>query len=96
MSGGVDSSVAAALVAQSGVDAIGVSMQLYDQRAGSPGEGFGSCCTLDDLADARRVAAAIGIPCSDKARATGTKRDLRMPPRLHTALIIVADDREGP
>jgi tRNA-uridine 2-sulfurtransferase len=62
MSGGVDSSVAAALVALSGVDTIGVSMQLYDQREGAAGAGFGSCCTLDDLADARRVAAAIGIP----------------------------------
>jgi tRNA-uridine 2-sulfurtransferase len=62
MSGGVDSSVAAALVASSGADTIGVSMQLYDQREGAGGEGFGSCCTLDDLADARRVAAALGIP----------------------------------
>jgi tRNA-specific 2-thiouridylase len=62
MSGGVDSSVAAALVALSGVETIGVSMQLYDQREGAAGSGFGSCCTLDDLADARRVAAAIGIP----------------------------------
>jgi tRNA-specific 2-thiouridylase len=62
MSGGVDSSVAAALVALTGVETIGVSMQLYDQREGAAGAGFGSCCTLDDLADARRVAAAIGIP----------------------------------
>jgi tRNA-uridine 2-sulfurtransferase len=62
MSGGVDSSVAAALAAASGVETIGVSMQLYDQRDGGSGHGFGSCCTLDDLHDARRVAAAIGIP----------------------------------
>jgi tRNA-specific 2-thiouridylase len=60
MSGGVDSSVAAALLARAGHDVVGVSMQLYDQRA-SP-EAFGSCCSLDDLHDARRVAAAIGIP----------------------------------
>src|SRR6185436_17439787 len=60
MSGGVDSSVAAALLAEQGHDVIGLSMQLYDQREG--GETFGSCCTLDDLHDARRVAAAIGIP----------------------------------
>jgi tRNA-specific 2-thiouridylase len=59
MSGGVDSSVAAALLAEQGHDVIGLSMQLYDQRGG---ESFGSCCTLDDLHDARRVAAAIGIP----------------------------------
>ncbi len=60
MSGGVDSSVAAALLARAGHDVVGVSMQLYDQRA-SP-EAFGSCCSLDDLHDARRVAAALGIP----------------------------------
>ena len=59
MSGGVDSSVAAALLAREGHEVIGLSMQLYDQRA-SP-EAFGSCCSLDDLHDARRVAAAIGI-----------------------------------
>src|SRR5207247_1319992 len=60
MSGGVDSSVAAALLAEQGHDVIGVSMQLYDQTAGQTS--FGSCCTLDDLHDARRVAAAIDIP----------------------------------
>jgi tRNA-specific 2-thiouridylase len=60
MSGGVDSSVAASLLAEAGHEVIGLSMQLYDQRA-SPSE-FGSCCSLDDLHDARRVAAAIGIP----------------------------------
>ncbi len=60
MSGGVDSSVAAALLAEQGHDVIGVSMQLYDQSA--TGSGFGTCCTIDDLHDARRVAAAIGIP----------------------------------
>jgi tRNA-uridine 2-sulfurtransferase len=60
MSGGVDSSVAAALLAEQGHDVIGVSMQLYDQ---SEGQGhFGTCCTIDDLYDARRVAAVIGIP----------------------------------
>ena len=60
MSGGVDSSVAAALLAEQGHDVIGVSMQLYDQSEGQ--SSFGTCCTLDDLYDARRVAAAIGIP----------------------------------
>src|SRR3954449_2645540 len=60
MSGGVDSSVAAALLADQGHDVIGVSMQLYDQREGQAS--FGSCCSLDDLHDARRVAAAIHIP----------------------------------
>src|SRR4051794_37861843 len=60
MSGGVDSSVAAALLAEQGHDVIGLSMQLYDQRDGQTS--FGSCCSLDDLHDARRVAAAIRIP----------------------------------
>jgi tRNA-specific 2-thiouridylase len=60
MSGGVDSSVAASLLAEAGYDVVGLSMQLYDQRE-SP-EAFGSCCSLDDLHDARRVASTIGIP----------------------------------
>src|SRR5499433_2576527 len=60
MSGGVDSSVAAALLAEEGHDVIGVSMQLYYQSEGQTS--FGSCCSIDDLHDARRVAAAIDIP----------------------------------
>ena len=60
MSGGVDSSVAAVLLIEAGHDVVGLSMQLYDQREGDVR--FGSCCTLDDLHDARRVASAIGIP----------------------------------
>jgi tRNA-specific 2-thiouridylase len=59
MSGGVDSSVAASLLARAGHDVIGLSMQLYDQR--DPVQSFGSCCSLDDLHDARRVAAGLGI-----------------------------------
>ena len=60
MSGGVDSSVAAAMLADDGHDVVGLSMQLYDQRDGETT--FGSCCTIDDLHDARRVATTIGIP----------------------------------
>src|SRR6185436_17010229 len=60
MSGGVDSSVAAALLAEQGHEVIGLSMQLYDQSEGQTA--FGSCCSLDDLYDARKVAAAIRIP----------------------------------
>lgn len=60
MSGGVDSSVAAAQLVDAGYEVIGLSMQLYDQRQGA--ESFGSCCSLDDLQDARRVATALGIP----------------------------------
>ena len=64
MSGGVDSSVAAALLVGQGHDVIGLSMQLYDQRSDLPAadQVFGRCCTLDDLHDARRVASAIGFP----------------------------------
>ncbi len=57
MSGGVDSSVAAGLLAEAGHEVVGVSMQLYDNSSG-----FGSCCTIDDLHDARRVAAQLGFP----------------------------------
>ena len=60
MSGGVDSSVAAALLKRDGHDVIGLSMQLYDHSNGETR--FGSCCTIDDLYDARRVAGTIGIP----------------------------------
>jgi tRNA-specific 2-thiouridylase len=59
MSGGVDSSVAAGLLAEAGHEVVGLSMQLYDQRT-SP-EAFGSCCSLDDLHDARRVAQTLGF-----------------------------------
>jgi tRNA-specific 2-thiouridylase len=63
MSGGVDSSVAAALLAEQGHDVIGLSMQLYDASGPSEGQvSFGSCCSIDDLHDARRVASAINIP----------------------------------
>ncbi|MCC6163700.1 MAG: tRNA 2-thiouridine(34) synthase MnmA [Acidobacteria bacterium] len=60
MSGGVDSSVAAALLADAGHDVVGLSMQLYDQQEGQVA--FGTCCTIDDLHDARRVASRLGIP----------------------------------
>lgn len=65
MSGGVDSSVAAALLAREGHEVIGLSMQLYDHSdRGAAGDEirFGSCCTIDDLHDARRVAGQLGIP----------------------------------
>ena len=62
MSGGVDSSVAAALLAEQGHDVIGLSMQLYDVSGTDGDRSFGSCCSIDDLHDARRVAAAINIP----------------------------------
>lgn len=60
MSGGVDSSVAAALLSEQGHDVIGLSMQLHNQSSGE--RSFGGCCSLEDLHDARRVAAALDIP----------------------------------
>ena len=61
MSGGVDSSVAAALLREQGHDVVGISMQLHDQSEGA-GPSFGRCCALDDLHDARAVAGRLGIP----------------------------------
>ncbi len=61
MSGGVDSSVAAALVARSGVQAIGVWMRLHD-GADSFSDVRRSCCSADAADDARRVAGQLGIP----------------------------------
>jgi tRNA-uridine 2-sulfurtransferase len=61
MSGGVDSSVAAALLRAEGHEVVGISMQLHDQTDGA-GQSFGRCCALDDLHDARAVASRLGIP----------------------------------
>lgn len=60
MSGGVDSSVVAALLKRDGYDVVGVTMQLYDQ--GEAARRAGACCAGADIRDARRVAEAIGIP----------------------------------
>ena len=60
MSGGVDSSVAAALVKAAGYDAIGITLQLYDHGAATGRKG--ACCAGQDIHDARRVAEHIGIP----------------------------------
>ncbi|MDQ5858165.1 MAG: tRNA 2-thiouridine(34) synthase MnmA, partial [Acidobacteriota bacterium] len=60
MSGGVDSSVAALLVKEQGDEVVGLSMQLWDHS--SEAGRTGRCCTLDDLADARRVAWALDVP----------------------------------
>lgn len=60
MSGGVDSSVTAALVKMSGYDAVGVTLQLYDHGAAIQRKG--ACCAGQDIADARAVAERLGIP----------------------------------
>ncbi|MEO1324676.1 MAG: tRNA 2-thiouridine(34) synthase MnmA [Pseudomonadota bacterium] len=60
MSGGVDSSVVAALLAAQGYDVIGITLQLYDHGAAI--EKKGACCAGQDIHDARNVADQIGIP----------------------------------
>ena len=60
MSGGVDSSVVAALLKRQGYDVIGITLQLYDH--GEATHRKGACCAGQDIQDARRVAADIGIP----------------------------------
>ena len=60
MSGGVDSSVVAALLKREGYEVIGVTLQLYDHGEATGRKG--SCCAGQDIEDARRVAQALGIP----------------------------------
>jgi len=64
MSGGVDSSVTAALLKEQGHEVIGMTMQIWDYAGftSEHGETFGSCCSLDDVHDARRVAESLDIP----------------------------------
>jgi tRNA-uridine 2-sulfurtransferase len=59
MSGGVDSSVVAALAARSGAETIGITLQLYD--TGAAAKRKGACCAGDDIRDARSVADRLGI-----------------------------------
>jgi tRNA-specific 2-thiouridylase len=61
MSGGVDSSTAAYLLKTQGHEVVGLSMQMYDNLAAAE-SAYGGCCTIDDLADARRVAWKLEIP----------------------------------
>ena len=60
MSGGVDSSLAAALVRRAGYETIGITLQLYDHGAAVARQG--SCCAGRDIMDARRVASFLNIP----------------------------------
>jgi tRNA-specific 2-thiouridylase len=63
MSGGVDSSVAAALLKEAGHEVIGITMQLWPRSSEkNNGNGSGSCCGLDAIEDAREVARKLGIP----------------------------------
>src|SRR5437868_15451639 len=60
MSGGVDSSVTAALLKAGGYDVVGMTLQLYDHGAATHRKG--ACCAGRDIHDARAVAERIGIP----------------------------------
>ncbi len=60
MSGGVDSSVTAALLAERGCEVVGITLQLYDHGAATARKG--ACCAGQDVHDARRVAEALDIP----------------------------------
>jgi len=68
MSGGVDSSTAAAMLARSGNSVVGLTLQLWDQTRLAGKHGIpdapkaGRCCSLDDVYDARKVAEHLGIP----------------------------------
>src|SRR6195952_958734 len=60
MSGGVDSTVTAALLARAGYDVVGVTLQLYDHGAAIQKKG--ACCAGQDIHDARTAAESLGIP----------------------------------
>lgn len=62
MSGGVDSSTAAALLVEAGHDVVGITLQLWDYTGVNLAAGKGRCCSPADVADARTVASHLGIP----------------------------------
>jgi len=62
MSGGVDSSVAAALLVEQGYDVVGMMMRLWSEPGNSQAATANRCCTPDQMADARRVADKLNIP----------------------------------
>ncbi len=62
MSGGVDSSVATALLVEQGYDVIGITMRLWTEARPEDYTGRARCCAIEDIGDARRVAQRLGIP----------------------------------
>ncbi|HSA58747.1 MAG TPA: tRNA 2-thiouridine(34) synthase MnmA [bacterium] len=62
MSGGVDSSVAALLLKEQGMDVIGISMKTHEETSGGACASSKTCCTASDLSDARRVCQILDIP----------------------------------
>lgn len=61
MSGGVDSSVAAALLVEQGYEVVGVTMRLWTEERPDQLRGHQQCCSVEDIGDARRVAGQLGI-----------------------------------
>jgi tRNA-specific 2-thiouridylase len=62
MSGGVDSSVAAALLLEKGYDVVGITMQIWPDMGAEKKAAEGGCCSLSAVDDARRVSDKLGIP----------------------------------
>jgi len=85
MSGGVDSSTAAAILAHSGVNVVGLTLHLWDQTRLAGKHGIpdapkaGRCCSIDDVYDARRVAEDLGIPYYVVNQAERFERDVVRP-----------------
>ena len=76
MSGGVDSSVVAGLMAREGHEVIGITLQLYDHGAATSRKG--ACCAGQDIYDAKRVADRLGIAhyVVDSEARVSKKRDV--------------------
>lgn len=62
MSGGLDSSVSAALLKDQGYDVVGVTMQVWDYSKSASQQGYGTCCSSVDVQDAREVCRKLNIP----------------------------------
>jgi len=75
MSGGVDSSVVAALLKEAGADVLGVFLNVWEYRREDVA-GQGSCCSLDDAYDARRVCDQVGIPFYNMDMRENFRRDV--------------------
>jgi len=78
MSGGVDSSVVAALLKEAGADVLGVFLNVWEYSREEV-SGHGSCCSLDDAYDARRVCDQVGIPFYNMDMRENFRRDVIAP-----------------
>jgi tRNA-specific 2-thiouridylase len=87
MSGGVDSSVAAALLHQQGYEVVGVTMRLWDAGDEAITPDHQGCCSIDDIEDARRVCQTLGVP--------HYVMDVRQEFREHVMDNFVAEYRRG-